>query len=903
MTDGNAYLAGIRPMLPAAILVLGLGLAAPLAPSALAQQVGVTSTTAGGPLGKPPALPQRVLKVGIDVFASERITTSAADRAHLLFVDGSSLTIGPDADITIDRFVYDPATKRGALSMNAARGVFRLVGGRITKNDEATITVGNATIGIRGGIAIVDAASPAQVKVYFLFGESLTFTTPQGTQTAIRPNSVIAGNAGQPPQEPRLASDAEIQGALSGLSAGSGTAGTAGAGGTQGGSGGAIEQNLQSSQVAQNNSSGAAPGANTPAAGAAIANDTTGAGSGTGSTDTTPPTNNEPPPPPPPPPPGPVTISAEGRFLRETPYTSFDNMTLAAPRDPANNATLSGASVFEGRLALTSSSGPTFDLPWAPGSVFAVTDGTSSLGPVAGSGFVSPNSDFYFYDLEETANANNRIALFGGDLTPVSGLPTSGLGAHQVVPIPGRVAFLPDEAAAVPVIAGATPGLILHAWSPVLDTTAAGSSTQRSVWMQSTVNISGQGGAQSSFMQINIGTYFTDETKGGNLYTGGGSHSFLRPSAVSHTTRYTSALSSAETETGTAIYGPAGEYAVLVPERTFTTPGPATTRTPEAGFEQPFNNIPGSDYYYATPIAPATLPAGVGDQRSTRTMYGYAAALVDSRSSGGVFSTYSLLNTAPEGVMISTEAASNRASGIFALFDPDNPGTNHDLRWGDLTGASRSTSAFIDDMNFAMRQSFNTGSTYNGGNALVARIDMTAAGYSPDSDWLPVGVSFCTCQYLSWGYWQGDIRYDVGPRTGERDRVHLGTWVAGELPDVADLPLTGTATYSGHMIGNVENNFNKYVAAGSFTNQWDFSDREGNFNASFDGANYQGTMTGSPANVNFSGPIGDTNDLSRTGNVNGSFFRSPSDAAAYQAGSFNIGGPNYKATGTFAGQR
>ena len=77
--------------------------------------------------------------------------------------------------------------------------------------------------------------------------------------------------------------------------------------------------------------------------------------------------------------------------------------------NPANNATLSSASVFEGRLALTSSSGPTFDLPWAPGSVFAVTDGTSSLGPLSGTGFVSPSGNFYFYDLEETANGNNPL--------------------------------------------------------------------------------------------------------------------------------------------------------------------------------------------------------------------------------------------------------------------------------------------------------------------------------------------------------------------------------------------------------------------------------------------------------------------------------------------------------------
>jgi hypothetical protein len=901
MIDGNRQMFDATAACRMAALALGLALAAmPLADrnAAQAQQVGVTSTTAGGPLGKPPALPQRVLKVGFDVFASERVTTGALDRAHLLFLDGSSLTVGPDADITIDRFVYDPATKRGEMAMNAVKGVFRLVGGRITKNGEATIKVGTATVGIRGGIAIVDASNPAQLKVFFLFGDSLTFTTPQGRQTAIRPNSVIVGTPGQPPQPPQLASNAEIDAALSSLSTGSAGGGTAGA---PGGSGGTIDQNLQNSQVAQNNSGSttASGGTSSSQAGAETATDTTGAGNATGTTEITPP---DPVPPSEPPPPGPVAVSAEGRFLREEPYTSFSNITLAAPRDPANNSTLSSAEVSDGRLSVVSTAGPTFDLPWQPGGLFPVTDGTSTLGPVTGTGYVSSSGNFYFYLLSETNNADNALGVFGGDLTPVAGLPTTGFSAQQAIAIPGSLPFLPDDAAAIPVIAGATPGLILHAWSPVLDSTAAQSSNQRSVWMQSTINISGQGGAQSSFMQVNIGTYFTDETKGGNLYTGGSSQAFLRPSAVSHTTRYVSAFSSAETTTGTAIYGPAGEYTVFIPESTFTSAGPVTTRTPQAGFEQPFNNIPGSDFYYATPVEPVATPAGLGDQRTTRTMNGYAAALVDS-SAGMVFSTYALLNTAPTGVVISTDAPSNRAQGSFALFDPDNPGTNSTLQWGGITGTSRSTSAFIDDQNFAMRQSFDTGSTYNGANAAVTRIDMTTAGTTPDTDWLPVGVSLCTCQYLSWGYWQGDFRYDEGPRTGERDRVHLGTWVAGELPNVVDLPTMGTATYSGHMIGNVENTFNKYVAAGSFTNQWNFGTREGNFNASFDGANYAGTMVGSPAHVNFTGGIGDTNDLGRTGAVNGSFFRSPTDAAAYQAGSFNISGPNYKAAGTFAGQR
>src|SRR5450755_1572808 len=79
---------------------------------ALAQsRVGVTSGTSGDPLGKPPAEAERVLRVGVDVKANEAITTGAADRAHLLFLDGSSLTVGPQARLIIDKFIYDPATK------------------------------------------------------------------------------------------------------------------------------------------------------------------------------------------------------------------------------------------------------------------------------------------------------------------------------------------------------------------------------------------------------------------------------------------------------------------------------------------------------------------------------------------------------------------------------------------------------------------------------------------------------------------------------------------------------------------------------------------------------------------------------------------------------------------------
>ena len=81
-----------------------------------------------------------MLRIGIDVQANELITTNANDRAHLVFLDGSSLTVGPNAQLTIDKFVFDPSTKTGELAINASKGVLRLVGGKISKNNAITIT-------------------------------------------------------------------------------------------------------------------------------------------------------------------------------------------------------------------------------------------------------------------------------------------------------------------------------------------------------------------------------------------------------------------------------------------------------------------------------------------------------------------------------------------------------------------------------------------------------------------------------------------------------------------------------------------------------------------------------------------------------------------------------------------
>lgn len=169
-------------LLTAALLAAGTS----LLPVAADAKVGVTSAADGDPRGKPPAEAERVLRVGVDVQANEVITTQANDRAHLMFLDGTSLSVGPNAQLTIDKFVYDPSTKTGDLAINASKGVFRLVGGKISKTNAITVTTPSSTIGIRGGISIFNVDQQQTMSI-FVFGISMTVGAGGKLELVTRP--------------------------------------------------------------------------------------------------------------------------------------------------------------------------------------------------------------------------------------------------------------------------------------------------------------------------------------------------------------------------------------------------------------------------------------------------------------------------------------------------------------------------------------------------------------------------------------------------------------------------------------------------------------------------------------------------------------------------------------------
>ena len=165
----------------ALVIVLGLG---SYGMPASAKKVGVATAVNPNAKGTPPGAATRTITVGLGMIRDERVETGPVGRTQLLFLDGSAMTIGPSSDLMLDTFVYDPDKKVGKIAVSVTRGLFRYVGGKISKKTPVTFRTPHATIGIRGGICLISVL-PAYTQATLLFG-ILTVTSGGVTKTLER---------------------------------------------------------------------------------------------------------------------------------------------------------------------------------------------------------------------------------------------------------------------------------------------------------------------------------------------------------------------------------------------------------------------------------------------------------------------------------------------------------------------------------------------------------------------------------------------------------------------------------------------------------------------------------------------------------------------------------------------
>jgi hypothetical protein len=132
------------------------------------------------------------IAVGNDLFTNERIRTGEASAAQILFLDKTTLTIGARAELTLDRFVYDPSKGEGQVVLNAVQGAFRFVTGSQNPRNY-TIKTPVGTLGVRG--TIVDlVVDNGQVTVILVEG-ALVMTVNGANYTLSKPGTAYVFGA------------------------------------------------------------------------------------------------------------------------------------------------------------------------------------------------------------------------------------------------------------------------------------------------------------------------------------------------------------------------------------------------------------------------------------------------------------------------------------------------------------------------------------------------------------------------------------------------------------------------------------------------------------------------------------------------------------------------------------
>jgi hypothetical protein len=94
----------------------------------------------------------RTAVVGTPVNMNDRLRTGANARLKITFSDQSELTLGENANVVIDHFVYNPSKSKGEVVLSAAQGAFRFAGGKIENMQQKKVLVNtpSAALAVRG---------------------------------------------------------------------------------------------------------------------------------------------------------------------------------------------------------------------------------------------------------------------------------------------------------------------------------------------------------------------------------------------------------------------------------------------------------------------------------------------------------------------------------------------------------------------------------------------------------------------------------------------------------------------------------------------------------------------------------------------------------------------------------
>lgn len=126
----------------------------------------------------------------------QRITTGAAEVLEVLLADGTSMTLAPNSEVTINALSYDDAGHgRLALSMN--RGLVRIAESALSEPSPIVVKTGSAEVRLDAASAVIEVADGGRTRASMLAGRAVQMTSGGQTQTVERPGFELVSDESQ----------------------------------------------------------------------------------------------------------------------------------------------------------------------------------------------------------------------------------------------------------------------------------------------------------------------------------------------------------------------------------------------------------------------------------------------------------------------------------------------------------------------------------------------------------------------------------------------------------------------------------------------------------------------------------------------------------------------------------
>jgi len=101
------------------------------------------------------------VQAGAAVLSSDRIVTGADGSVGITLRDETLLSVGPNSNVWLEKYAFDPTTHEGALDATVKRGTMAVISGKLSKQSPSAVQfrTPSSILGVRGTEFVIEVGN------------------------------------------------------------------------------------------------------------------------------------------------------------------------------------------------------------------------------------------------------------------------------------------------------------------------------------------------------------------------------------------------------------------------------------------------------------------------------------------------------------------------------------------------------------------------------------------------------------------------------------------------------------------------------------------------------------------------------------------------------------------------